>query len=87
MAKVQPLHMAKSLEELNKKITHDKIKQAAPKLYVFLSSSPSYLPSPFLFFKQNTQGLSRQFNTSLYISIALSYLSPSCIAAVLLNFY
>jgi len=82
--------MAKSLEELNKKITHDKIKQAAPKLYVFPSSSPSYLPSPFLFFKQKTHGLSRQFNnlnTSLYISIALSYLSPSCIAAVLLNFF
>ena len=32
MAKVRPLHMAKSLEELNKKITHDKMKQAAPKL-------------------------------------------------------
>ena len=70
MAKVRPLHMAKSLEELNKKFTHDKIKQAAPKLYVPAISHP-----PLLFFTPHPLFSSwKKKNDDTYWFLSVTYL-------------
>lgn len=39
MAEVKPLHLAGTLEELNKKVDkNDKLKHSTPKVYVLLAS-------------------------------------------------